>query len=139
MVAFCDTVHGCDRDVVAAQGIGRATRGIQRKSDLNEFTSDGNQVVLVLVAHRQIGTAFGGHGNFSGQSGFEVSQIGPLVRTVDFACGFHLGPGCGVQASQLDEGENRGFDAHLAGGASRNVLLLQGLADGNTSSDAGKG
>ena len=98
----------------------------------------GNEVLLVFIAHRQVGAAFGGHGHFGGQSSLQVGQISPFVRPVDFAGGLHFGPRCRVKASQFDEGEHGGFDTDLAGGATRNVLLFEGLADGDASSDSGQ-
>ena len=138
VLSFCDSIDGGHGDVVPPQCIGRALGGVQREPDGHQFLCHGNEVLLVFIAHRQVGAAFGGHGHFRGQSGLEVGQVGSFVRTVDFAGGLHFGSRCRVQASQFDEGEHGGFDADLAGSATRNVLLPEWLADGDASSDSGQ-
>ena len=114
MLALCDAVDGGNRHLVPSEHIGRPLRGVQGETDVHEFLRHGNEVFLVLVSHRQIGTAFGCNRHFGGQTGLEVGKVGTLVRAVDFAGRLHLRARCRVEAAQFDEREHRRFDADLS-------------------------
>ena len=136
VLRFGDPVDGRHGKASTTDAIGRSGCGVEVVPEFDEIPSKVNDLGLVLVAHSQVHATAVGNRNFRGQAGLEVSHRRVLIRAKHLAGALHLRAWRGIEASELDEGENGSLDADVAGDALGDVLLSEGLADGHVGRDA---